>query len=71
MSGADIKISNARGEAHCPRWDFQVSDHKEIREILSKFDAVTAFHGDVHHTVYNQIGKLTSVGTVSTSWPCP
>ena len=28
-----------------PRWNFQVSDHKEIRQILSKFTAVTGFHG--------------------------
>lgn len=54
-----------------PRWNFQVSDHKEIRRILSKFDAVTAFHGHVHHTVYNKIGNLTSIGTMSTSWPWP
>jgi 3',5'-cyclic AMP phosphodiesterase CpdA len=54
-----------------PRWNFQVSDHKEIRQILAKFNAVTAFHGHVHHTVYNKIGNLTSIGTMSTSWPWP
>lgn len=54
-----------------PRWNFQVSDGKEIRRILSKFTAVTAFHGHVHHTVYNKIGNLTSIGTMSTSWPWP
>ncbi|KNZ32416.1 MAG: metallophosphoesterase [Methylibium sp. NZG] len=54
-----------------PRWNFQVSDHKEIRGLLSKFKAVTAFHGHVHHTVYNRIGNLTSIGTMSTSWPWP
>ena len=54
-----------------PRWNFQVSDSKEIRKILSKFTAVTAFHGHVHHTVYNKIGNLTSIGTMSTSWPWP
>jgi Icc protein len=54
-----------------PRWNFQVSDSKEIRAILSKFKAVTGFHGHVHHTVYNRIGNLTSIGTMSTSWPWP
>lgn len=54
-----------------PRWNFQVSDSKQIRQMLSKFNAVTAFHGHVHHTVYNKIGNLTSIGTMSTSWPWP
>jgi 3',5'-cyclic-AMP phosphodiesterase len=54
-----------------PRWNFQVSDSKEIRQILSKFKNVMAFHGHVHHTVYNKIGNLTSLGTMSTSWPWP
>jgi len=30
-----------------------------------------AYHGHVHHTVYNKIGNLTSIGTMSTSWPWP
>ena len=54
-----------------PRWNFQVSDGKEIRQILGKFKNVTGFHGHVHHTVYNKIGNLTSIGTMSTSWPWP
>jgi 3',5'-cyclic AMP phosphodiesterase CpdA len=54
-----------------PRWNFQVSDSKEVRDILGKFVNVMGFHGHVHHTVYNKIGNLTSVGTMSTSWPWP
>ena len=54
-----------------PRWNFQVSDGKEIRQMLSKFKAVMGFHGHVHHTVYNKIGNFTSIGTMSTSWPWP
>ena len=54
-----------------PRWNFQVSESPQIRDILSKFVAVTAFHGHVHHTVYNKIGNMTSIGTMSTSWPWP
>ena len=30
-----------------------------------------SFHGHVHQTVYNKIGNLSSVGTLSTSWPWP
>ena len=54
-----------------PRWNFQVSESKEIRDILGKFNSVLAYHGHVHHTVYNKIGNLTSLGTMSTSWPWP
>lgn len=54
-----------------PRWNFQVSDSADIRKTLSKFKAVTAFHGHVHHTVYKKIGNMTSIGTMSTSWPWP
>jgi 3',5'-cyclic AMP phosphodiesterase CpdA len=54
-----------------PRWNFQVSDSADIRKTLGKFSAVTAFHGHVHHTVYKKIGNLTSIGTMSTSWPWP
>jgi hypothetical protein len=54
-----------------PRWNFQTSDAPEIREILSKFAHVMAFHGHVHQTVYNKIGNLTSVGALGTAWPWP
>jgi 3',5'-cyclic AMP phosphodiesterase CpdA len=54
-----------------PRWNFQTSDAPEIREILSKFEKVMAFHGHVHQTIYNKIGNMTSVGALSTSWPWP
>jgi len=54
-----------------PRWNFQTEDAPEIREILSKFERVMSFHGHVHQTVYNKIGNLSSVGTLSTSWPWP
>ncbi|MCU0968107.1 MAG: metallophosphoesterase [Rubrivivax sp.] len=54
-----------------PRWNFQVSNSKQIRDILGKFTSVMAFHGHVHHTVFNRIGNLSSIGTMSTSWPWP
>ena len=54
-----------------PRWNFQTEDAPDIRGILAKFSRVMAFHGHVHQTVYNRIGNLSSVGTLSTSWPWP
>jgi len=54
-----------------PRWNFQTEDAPQVREILGKFERVMAFHGHVHQTVYNKIGNLSSVGTLSTSWPWP
>ena len=54
-----------------PRWNFQTSDAPEIRQVLSKFAHVMSFHGHVHQTVFNKIGNLTSVGSLSTSWPWP
>ena len=54
-----------------PRWNFQTSDSREIRGMLSKFTNVMSFHGHVHQTVYNKMGNMTSVGALSTSWPWP
>jgi len=54
-----------------PRWNFQTEDAPEIRGILKKFERVMSFHGHVHQTVYNKIGNMGSVGTLSTSWPWP
>jgi 3',5'-cyclic AMP phosphodiesterase CpdA len=54
-----------------PRWNFQTEDAPEIRAIMSKFKHVMAFHGHVHQSIYNRIGNLCSVGSLSTSWPWP
>lgn len=54
-----------------PRWNFQTEDAPQIRDILKKFERVMSFHGHVHQTVYNKIGNMGSVGTLSTSWPWP
>jgi 3',5'-cyclic AMP phosphodiesterase CpdA len=54
-----------------PRWNFQTEDAPEVRQILAKFERVMAFHGHVHQTVYNKIGNMGSIGTLSTSWPWP
>ncbi len=54
-----------------PRWNFQVSNSKQIRQTLGKFKKVLAFHGHVHHTVVHKVGNLTSIGTMGTAWPWP
>ena len=54
-----------------PRWNFQTSDAPAIRQTLAKFNHVMSFHGHVHQTVFNKIGNLSSVGSLSTSWPWP
>jgi len=54
-----------------PRWNFQTEDAPEIRHILGKFEKVIAIHGHVHQVIYNQIGNMTSIGMLSTSWPWP
>ncbi|MEO6976566.1 MAG: metallophosphoesterase [Gallionella sp.] len=54
-----------------PRWNFQTEDAPEIRDIMRKFDHWMSYHGHVHQTVYNKIGNMSSVGTISTSWPWP
>ena len=54
-----------------PRWNFQTSDAMEIRQTLAKFNHVMSFHGHVHQTVFNKLGNMSSVGSLSTSWPWP
>ncbi len=54
-----------------PRWNFQTSDAPEIRRLLAKFNHVMSFHGHVHQTVFNKVGNMTSIGSLSTSWPWP
>jgi len=54
-----------------PRWNFQTSDAPEIRQTLARFDHVMSFHGHVHQTVFNKVGNMSSVGSLSTSWPWP
>jgi 3',5'-cyclic-AMP phosphodiesterase len=54
-----------------PRWNFQTEDAPQIRKILSKFNKVMSFHGHVHQLLFNKIGNMSSIGTLSTSWPWP
>jgi 3',5'-cyclic AMP phosphodiesterase CpdA len=52
-------------------WNFWVRDWREVQEILKPFDNVTNIHGHTHQVLYNEIGKMRSIGMLATSWPWP
>ena len=54
-----------------PPWNFWVRDWQAVHEILKPFDNVTNIHGHTHQVLYNEIGKLRSIGMLATSWPWP
>jgi 3',5'-cyclic-AMP phosphodiesterase len=54
-----------------PPWNFWVRDWREVNEILKPFANVTNIHGHTHQVLYNEIGKLRSIGMLATSWPWP
>jgi 3',5'-cyclic-AMP phosphodiesterase len=54
-----------------PPWNFWVRDWREVHETLRPYTNVTNIHGHVHQPVYNEIGKLRSIGMLATSWPWP
>ena len=54
-----------------PPWNFWVRDWREVQEILKPFSNVTNVHGHTHQVLYNEIGKLRSIGMLATSWPWP
>ncbi len=54
-----------------PPWNFWVRDWREVHEILAPYGNVTNVHGHVHQVLYNEIGKLRSIGMLATSWPWP
>jgi len=54
-----------------PPWNFWVRDWREVQEILRPFSNVTNVHGHTHQVLYNEIGKLRSIGMLATSWPWP
>jgi len=54
-----------------PPWNFWVRDWLEVNETLKPFSNVTNVHGHVHQPLYNEIGKLRSIGMLATSWPWP
>src|SRR5688572_16729150 len=54
-----------------PPWNFWVRDWREVHEVLKPYTNVTNIHGHTHQVLYNEIGKLRSIGMLATSWPWP
>jgi 3',5'-cyclic AMP phosphodiesterase CpdA len=54
-----------------PPWNFWTRDWREVNEILKPFSNVTNIHGHTHQVLYNEVGKLRSIGMLATSWPWP
>lgn len=54
-----------------PPWNFWVRDWRDVNEVLKPFSNVTNIHGHVHQVLYNEIGKMRSIGMLATSWPWP
>ena len=54
-----------------PPWNFWMRDWRAAHEILRPFTNVTNVHGHTHQVLYNEIGKLRSIGMLATSWPWP
>jgi 3',5'-cyclic AMP phosphodiesterase CpdA len=54
-----------------PPWNFWVRDWREVNEVLRPFQNVTNIHGHTHQVLYNEIGKMRSIGMLATSWPWP
>lgn len=54
-----------------PPWNFWVRDWRDVHEVLRPFTNVTNIHGHTHQVLYNEIGKMRSIGMLATSWPWP
>src|SRR5882762_1143886 len=54
-----------------PPWNFWVRDWREVHEVLKPYGSVTNIHGHTHQVLYNEIGKIRSIGMLATSWPWP
>lgn len=54
-----------------PAWNFWVRDWKVVQELLAPYSNVTNVHGHVHQVLYNEVGKMRSIGMLATSWPWP
>ncbi len=54
-----------------PAWNFWVRDWKMVHELLAPYGNITNVHGHVHQVLYNEIGKMRSIGMLATSWPWP
>src|SRR5207302_1474325 len=54
-----------------PPWNFWVRDWREVHEVLKSYTNVTNVHGHTHQVLYNEVGKLRSIGMLATSWTWP
>lgn len=54
-----------------PAWNFWVRDWRQVHEVLAPWTNVTNIHGHTHQVLYNEIGKMRSIGMLATSWPWP
>jgi Icc protein len=54
-----------------PPWNFWVRDWREVHEVLRPYTNVTNIHGHTHQVLYNEIGKMRSIGMLATAWPWP
>ena len=54
-----------------PPWNFWVRDWREVQEVLRPYTNVTNIHGHTHQVLYNEIGKMRSIGMLATAWPWP
>ena len=54
-----------------PPWNFWVRDWRAVHEVLGQYSNVTNLHGHTHQPLYNEIGKVRSIGMLATAWPWP
>lgn len=54
-----------------PPWNFWVRDWREVHEVLKPYSNVTNIHGHTHQVLYNEIGKVRSIGMLATAWTWP
>ncbi len=54
-----------------PPWNFWVRDWREVQEALKPYSNVTNIHGHTHQVLYNEIGKMRSIGMLATAWTWP
>lgn len=54
-----------------PAWNFWVRDWRQVHEVLAPWTNITNVHGHTHQVLYNEIGRMRSIGMLATSWPWP
>jgi 3',5'-cyclic AMP phosphodiesterase CpdA len=54
-----------------PPWNFWVRDWRDVHEVLKNHTNVTNVHGHTHQVLYNEVGKMRSIGMLATSWTWP